>query len=214
MTVVFDRMIEGCCFILYWFFPSSTPRDVHFFWFDTTALQVRTDLEDTRVSNESPPWSNNTRFYFFQPWNVLKGFWFQKEAYVYIYIHISIWIYIYRKSGDDFWNFLPKKLLSYEVKVIPNGFVPNWSVSKCCGKLLLDFFVTPIFVAKAKSAGGKSSIPHLIYWHVGVGMVWRMHEITFTLEIPTVPTTVALKEKKSSSQGFHVNPGFINHPVS
>lgn len=94
MTVVFDRMIEGCCFILYWFFPSSTPRDVHFFWFDTTALQVRTDLEDTRVSNESPPWSNNTRFYFFQPWNVLKGFWFQKEAYVYIYTYIHMNIYI------------------------------------------------------------------------------------------------------------------------
>ena len=32
-----------------------------------------------------------------------------------------------------------------------------------CPDFLLDFFVTPIFVAKAKSAGGKASILHLIY---------------------------------------------------
>jgi len=29
-----------------------------------------------------------------------------------------------------------------------------------------------------------------------------MHEITFTLEIPTVPTTVALKEKKVLPKDF------------
>ena len=39
---------------------------------------------------------------------MLKGFWFQKEAYTYIHMNI------YRKSGGDFCNFLPKKLLSYE----------------------------------------------------------------------------------------------------
>lgn len=195
MTVVFDRMIEGCCFILYWFFPSSTPRDVHFFWFDTTALQVRTDLEDTRVSNESPPWSNNTRFYFFQQWNVLKGFWFQKEAYVYIYIHISIWIYIYIGSREMIFEIFSLRsccLMKWRLfQMVSFQNEAYQSAVGSCPYFLLDFLVTPIFVAKAKSAGGKASILHLIYWHVGVGMVWRMHEITFTLEIPTVPATVA-----------------------
>lgn len=217
MTVVFDRMIEGCCFILYWFFPSSTPRDVHFFWFDTTALQVRTDLEDTRVSNESPPWSNNTRFYFFQQWNVLKGFWFQKEAYVYIYTYIHMNIYIYRKSGDDFWNFLPKKLLSYEVKVIPNGFVPKWSVSKCCGKLSL-FFVGfscyTDFCGKSEECRRESqhSSSHLLTCRSWDGLKDAWNNIH--PRNPNSSSNGCLLRKKSSSQGFHVNLGLINHPVS
>ena len=148
---------------------------------------------------------------FFQPWNVLKGFRFQKEAYVYIYIYIcisiyTIFTYVYIGSREMIFEIfslrnccLMKRRLFQMVSLQNEAYQSDVG---SCPYFLLDFFVTPIFVAKAKREGGKASIPHLIYWHVGVGMVWRMREITFTLEIPKVPTTIALKEKKVLPKDF------------
>ena len=49
------------------------------FFFRTTALLVHTDLEDTRVSNESPPWSKNTPGLFFSNQKGEGSFGFKKK---------------------------------------------------------------------------------------------------------------------------------------
>ena len=151
-------------------------------------------------------------FFFFSNetcWRVFGFKW--KHMYIYIYV----WIYIgSREMIFEIFSLRSCCLMKWRLfQLVSLQNEAYQSAVGSCPYFLLDFLVTPIFVAKAKSEGGKASILHLIYWHVGVGMVWRMHEITFTLEIPTVPTTVAFK-KRSSSQGFHVNLGLINHPVS
>ena len=197
--------LKGCCFILYWFFPSSTPLTFTFsFFFVSTPRHSRSALVLRTLASQTSHLrgQENTRFLFFQQWNVLKGFWFQVEAYVYIYIYV--WIYIgSREMIFEIFSLRSCCLMKWRLfQLVSLQNEAYQSAVGSCPYFLLDFLVTPIFVAKAKSEGGKASILHLIYWHVGVGMVWRMHEITFTLEIPTVPTTVAFKKRSSSPKDF------------
>ena len=131
---------------------------------------------------------------FFSAMKRAEGFLVSKGSiciYIYTYIHMNIYIgsremifEIFSLRSCCFMKWRLFQMVSFQNEAYQ-------SAVGSCPYFLLDFLVTPIFVAKAKSAGGKASILHLIYWHVGVGMVWRMHEITFTLEIPTVPATVA-----------------------